>query len=70
MYDGHHTAASNAEFDLWLKARDPESGVRDAVDLERLATAAGMERISDFEMPVNNRILHWRRSISGPSPVA
>ena len=70
MYDGHHTAASNAEFDLWLKARDPESGVRDAVDLERLATAAGMERISDFEMPVNNRILHWRRSVSGPSPVA
>ena len=65
MYDGHHTAESNAEFDVWLKARDPESGVRDAADLDRLAYASGMERIDDFEMPVNNRILHWRRVAGG-----
>jgi SAM-dependent methyltransferase len=65
MYNGHHTAESNAEFDVWLKARDPESGVRDAADLDRLAYASGMERIDDFEMPVNNRILHWRRVAGG-----
>ncbi len=61
MFDGRHTAESNARFDIWLKERDPLSGVRDAADLDRLASAAGLARMNDFPMPVNNRILHWRR---------
>lgn len=64
-YGGHHTSPSNASFDQWLKARDPQSGVRDFDDLDRLAGKAGMELQQDYEMPVNNRILVWRRRIEG-----
>ena len=59
--DGRHTAESNARFDRWLRVRDPESGVRDVVDLDRLAATAGLRLRDDLAMPVNNRILHWRR---------
>ena len=62
-YHGRHTAPSNARFDEWLKARDPDSGVRDLDDLQRLAVAAGLELVEDFPMPVNNRTLHWRKSV-------
>lgn len=36
-------------------------GVRDFEALDRLASAAGMALIQDFEMPANNRILCWQR---------
>src|SRR4029077_3772751 len=35
--DGKHTALSNAVFDTSLRERDPEWGVRDIADVERLA---------------------------------
>jgi cyclopropane fatty-acyl-phospholipid synthase-like methyltransferase len=60
-YDGSYTSASNASFDLWLKNRDPDSGIRDLEELARLARQAGMYLVRDFEMPANNRILYWRR---------
>ncbi len=60
-YGGQYTSASNARFDQWLKQRDPQSGIRDFDDLNRLAEQAGMGFQQDVEMPVNNRILVWRR---------
>lgn len=60
--DGRYTAASNARFDQWLKARDPGMGVRDVRDLEMLAEASGMELQDDCPMPADNRILYWRRT--------
>lgn len=60
-YGGQYTSASNARFDQWLKARDPNSGIRDVDDLQRLAAAAGMVLEQDVEMPVNNRTLVWRK---------
>lgn len=60
-YQGRYTSESNAQFDCWLKARDPESGIRDFEKLDRLATAAGMLLEDDYEMPANNRILYWRK---------
>jgi hypothetical protein len=60
-YDGVHTSESNARFDLSLKARDPEMGVRDFRDVDALAAAAGMELVEDNSMPANNRLLVWRR---------
>lgn len=60
-YGGQYTSASNARFDHWLKQRDPQSGIRDFDDLNRLAGQAGMGFLQDVEMPVNNRILVWRR---------
>ncbi|MCP5141646.1 MAG: DUF938 domain-containing protein [Gammaproteobacteria bacterium] len=61
-YGGKATSESNARFDLWLKERDPQSGVRDYDDLNRLAGAVGMVLVDDIEMPINNRTLVWRCS--------
>ncbi len=58
---GRHTSESNARFDVWLKRRDPLSGVRDADALDRLASAQGLARARDHVMPVNNRTLVWTR---------
>jgi cyclopropane fatty-acyl-phospholipid synthase-like methyltransferase len=60
-YHGRHTSDSNAEFDRWLKARDPESGVREFEALDALARAAGLALTADHAMPANNRTLVWRR---------
>jgi cyclopropane fatty-acyl-phospholipid synthase-like methyltransferase len=61
-FRGQHTSDSNADFDRWLKARDPVSGVRDFEALEKLARAQGLELAADHAMPANNRTLVWRRS--------
>ena len=60
-YGGEFTSASNARFDQWLKARDPNSGVRNFEDLEQLAATAGMRLVQDYAMPANNRILVWTK---------
>ncbi len=60
-YNGRYTSESNERFDGWLKARDPESGIRDFTDLDALANGAGMTLRQDFEMPANNRILCWEK---------
>ncbi|HPY40835.1 MAG TPA: DUF938 domain-containing protein [Thiolinea sp.] len=60
-YAGQFTSTSNARFDQWLKQRDPESGIRNFEDLNLLAAKEGLELQADYEMPVNNRILVWRK---------
>jgi len=60
-YNGQHTSQSNADFDTFLKRRDPGSGIRDAGQLETLATQHGILLIDDVAMPVNNRTLVWRK---------
>src|ERR1700719_520746 len=40
--DGKHTAVSNAAFDASLRQRDPEWGVRDIGELEKLAASSGL----------------------------
>jgi cyclopropane fatty-acyl-phospholipid synthase-like methyltransferase len=61
-YDGNYTSASNAQFDQWLKMRDPESGIRDFEALQEQAGVNGMKLIADHAMPANNRILVWQKS--------
>lgn len=61
MYNGVHTAPSNAQFDLWLKNRDPLSGVRDVTQLNEQLQLQNMQLAQDYEMPVNNRILVWQK---------
>jgi hypothetical protein len=60
---GKHTAISNAVFDTSLRTRDPEWGVRDIADLERLAASAGLALIGTAEMPANNLLLTFSRQI-------
>ncbi len=61
-YGGKFTSDSNARFDVWLKNRNPLSGVRDFEALDTLAVAQGMNLLKDIEMPINNRTLVWKRS--------
>jgi cyclopropane fatty-acyl-phospholipid synthase-like methyltransferase len=60
-HDGRYTSASNAQFDAWLKARDPASGIRDFANVDALARSYGFALEQDVAMPANNRTLVWRR---------
>jgi cyclopropane fatty-acyl-phospholipid synthase-like methyltransferase len=60
-YRGRHTSDSNAEFDAYLKGRDPLSGIRDFESLDALARVQGLALAADHPMPANNRTLVWRR---------
>jgi SAM-dependent methyltransferase len=59
--DGKHTAASNAAFDSSLRDRNPEWGVRDIADLEKLAAGVGLMLIEIAGMPANNLVLVFAR---------
>ena len=58
---GTYTSESNRDFDAWLKARDPRSGIRDVEAVHALAAQAGLHTVYDVAMPANNRCLVWRR---------
>lgn len=60
-YAGNFTTPSNAQFDLWLKNRDPESGVRDFEAVDELARNIGLNLLHDHAMPANNQCLIWQR---------
>ncbi len=52
--EGQHTAPSNEAFDLSLRSRDPEWGVRDLDAVTALAREAGLTLDQVIEMPANN----------------
>jgi SAM-dependent methyltransferase len=54
---GQHIAVSNAVFDTSLRNGNPEWGVRDVENMERVAAGVGLTLIETFEMPANNLIL-------------
>lgn len=56
-YQGEFTSESNASFNLWLKARDKNSGIRDIESILTLANTAGLKLMDDHAMPANNRLL-------------
>ncbi|MEK0267362.1 DUF938 domain-containing protein [Stenotrophomonas rhizophila] len=59
---GTFSSESNRQFDGWLKARDPASGIRDADAVDALAAGVGLVLIEDAAMPANNRLRVWRRT--------
>jgi cyclopropane fatty-acyl-phospholipid synthase-like methyltransferase len=61
-YHGEYSSESNARFDQWLRARDPQSGIRNFEDVNVLAETAGLVLEQDYGMPANNRILCWRKT--------
>jgi SAM-dependent methyltransferase len=61
-YAGHYTSASNADFDRYLKERDPASGIRDFEAVDALAGRVGLKLDADHDMPANNRSVVWRRA--------
>ena len=58
---GEYTSASNAEFDQWLQARDPASGIRDLEAVDALASAIGLHFKEPVAMPANNFLMVWQR---------
>lgn len=60
-YRGQFSSDSNRDFDGWLKARDPVSGVRDFEAVDALAAGIGLGLVEDRAMPANNRCLVWQR---------
>jgi SAM-dependent methyltransferase len=63
-FGGAFTTESNAEFDQWLKARDPESGVRDFEAVVATARVSGLVLEDNLAMPSNNQLLCFRRKAS------
>lgn len=61
-YRGDFTSPSNARFDEWLKARDPESGIRDFEWVSALAGKGGLRLLTDHCMPANNQFLLFEAS--------
>ena len=61
-YAGDFTTPSNADFDLWLKARDAQSGIRDFEWVHDLAARSGLRLMADQRMPANNQMLIFKAS--------
>ena len=60
-YNGAFTSESNARFELWLKNRNPLSGIRDFERVCAEAEKGAMVLKHDHEMPANNRLLVFRK---------
>ena len=58
---GGHTSPGNAQFDLDLRAQDPEWGLRDMEAVTEVATGAGFTLAEAVAMPANNFSLVFRR---------
>jgi len=60
MVDGAHTAESNRRFDLDLRARNHDWGVRDLVEVTGMATRCGLSLDEAVSMPANNLSVVFR----------
>ena len=63
-YDGQFSTPSNASFDLWLKQRDKDSGIRDFDAIKALAENIGLVLQQDIAMPANNQLLIFKKLIN------
>jgi SAM-dependent methyltransferase len=59
---GDHTAPSNRDFDLDLRARNPQWGIRDLGEVTALAERHGFKLAETVSMPANNLSVIFRRS--------
>ena len=61
-YGGEFTTDSNARFDIWLKGRDVQSGIRDIEMIKALASDNGLSYLHDYKMPANNQLLVFQKT--------
>ena len=61
QYSGVIAAESNRAFDAKLRAVKSTQGIREFNDLNKLATAVGMELIEDNDLPANNQLIIWQK---------
>lgn len=62
-YNGKYTSESNKNFDRMIQKRNSESGIKDFEWVNSLAQASGCKLLKDHEMPANNRLLEWKKTI-------
>jgi cyclopropane fatty-acyl-phospholipid synthase-like methyltransferase len=62
-YEGKFTSPSNQRFDEYLRANAAHMGIRDFEDVRKLAEEVGMALENDHEMPANNRLLIFSKSV-------
>lgn len=63
-FAGKHCSEGNLQFDKSLRSADPNSGIRDVVDLDKFAHSIGLSREKTVDMPANNQLLVW--SLNAP----
>jgi hypothetical protein len=64
--NGEFTSASNQQFDQDLKSRKSSMGIRDVVELEKLANRRHMKLEQRITMPANNQVLVFRKNFAAP----
>ncbi len=62
--DGENTSESNAKFELWLKEKDVDFGIRDIGDVNRIANHYGFGDAIRHPMPANNFMMEFVRQHS------
>lgn len=58
---GRYSSEGNARLDVWLRERDPASGIKDLQWVQSKAGENGMEFLTWHQMPANNLCLVFRR---------
>ena len=58
---GEPTSDSNRQFDIWLRDRDPRSGLRDLEWVDQQMQRHGLTLAREQTMPANNLLLAWRK---------
>lgn len=59
--NGSYTSAGNAQLDSWLKARNPDSGIKDRNAVIALAAQYGLAHEHTNALPANNDLLAFRK---------
>lgn len=57
------TPESNVSFDKSLRQQNPQWGIRDILDLKKLALQNSMELSEIYNLPANNKLLVWKKII-------
>ena len=60
-YKDQFTSESNRNFDIWLKKRDPQSGIKNFEDVTNALKTLGFQKLQDISMPANNCILVFKK---------
>lgn len=60
--DGIITPESNIQFDKSLKSQNPDWGLRELRDLEKLAEENDIKIMKMFDMPANNKTIVWKKT--------